>query len=213
MLHAYPLSLLFGSDCFIYSLKGKVKLCLFSDLYFPFEPAIRSHVDFNVFDRVFLSFVEGIHKSEVSAFEYVEKDFGTGAVKITPAHDPNDYQVGKRHNLEIIEVISKSGIMTDVTGEKFSGLSILDARAKLVEAMKTHDFSEDFDFLKSMADTESRYMLLEGYLYPDTYEFYEKSDANSVIRKLLQGSETKWTDEYEQRRIARGNTVFIRTLV
>ena len=61
---------------FIYSLKGKVKLCLFSDLYFPFEPAIRSHVDFNVFDRVFLSFVEGIHKSEVSAFEYVEKDLG-----------------------------------------------------------------------------------------------------------------------------------------
>ena len=57
-------------------------------------------------------------------------------VKITPAHDPNDYQVGKRHNLEIIEVISKSGIMTDITGENFKGLSILDARKKLVEELE-----------------------------------------------------------------------------
>ena len=67
---------------FIYSLKGKVKLCLFSDLIFVFEHAIRSHVNFDVFDRVFLSFVEGIHKSEVSAFEYVENDLGVTGEQI-----------------------------------------------------------------------------------------------------------------------------------
>ena len=72
----------------------------------------------------------------IIADNYVEKEFGTGMVKITPAHDPNDYQVGKRHNLEIIEVISKSGVMTDITGEKFSGLNILDARKKLVEELE-----------------------------------------------------------------------------
>jgi len=72
----------------------------------------------------------------IIADSYVEKEFGTGMVKITPAHDPNDYQVGKRHNLEIIEVISKSGIMTDITGENFKGLSILDARKKLVEELE-----------------------------------------------------------------------------
>ena len=72
----------------------------------------------------------------IIADSYVEKDFGTGMVKITPAHDPNDYQVGKRHNLDIIEVISKDGVMTDITGENFKGLAILDARAKLVEELK-----------------------------------------------------------------------------
>ncbi len=72
----------------------------------------------------------------IIADSYVESEFGTGMVKITPAHDPNDYQVGKRHNLDVIEVISKDGVMTDITGDKFKGLSILDARAKLVEELK-----------------------------------------------------------------------------
>jgi len=72
----------------------------------------------------------------IIADSYVEKEFGTGMVKITPAHDPNDYQVGKRHNLDVLEVISKDGVMTDITGENFKGLAILDARAKLVEELK-----------------------------------------------------------------------------
>ena len=72
----------------------------------------------------------------IIADSYVEKEFGTGMVKITPAHDPNDYQVGKRHNLEIIEVISKTGFMTEFTGENYKGLSILDARKKLVEELE-----------------------------------------------------------------------------
>ena len=72
----------------------------------------------------------------IIADNYVEKDFGTGMVKITPAHDPNDYEVGKRHNLDVIQVISKSGVMTDIAGEKFEGLSILDAREKTVEELK-----------------------------------------------------------------------------
>ena len=72
----------------------------------------------------------------IIADSYVEKEFGTGMVKITPAHDPNDYQVGKRHDLDVIEVISKDGVMTDITGDKFKGLAILEAREKLVEELK-----------------------------------------------------------------------------
>lgn len=72
----------------------------------------------------------------IIADSYVEKDFGTGMVKITPAHDPNDYEVGKRHNLKLIEVISKTGIMTDEVPENFRGLGLLDARAKVVEELK-----------------------------------------------------------------------------
>ncbi len=72
----------------------------------------------------------------IIADSYVEKDFGTGMVKITPAHDPNDYQVGKRHDLEIIEVISKDGLMTDKAGKKYEGMPLYDARKVLVEELE-----------------------------------------------------------------------------
>ena len=58
----------------------------------------------------------------VIADEQVEKDFGTGAVKVTPAHDPVDFALGKRHNLEQVIVIDGSGIMTKEAGEDFAGL-------------------------------------------------------------------------------------------
>lgn len=73
----------------------------------------------------------------IIADSYVEKEFGTGMVKITPAHDPNDYEVGKRHDLDIIEVISKDGLMTSAAGDNYKGMKILDARNKLVEELKT----------------------------------------------------------------------------
>ena len=49
--------------------------------------------------------------------DFVEKDFGTGAVKITPAHDPNDYECGKRNNLEFITIFTDEGKITDNCGE------------------------------------------------------------------------------------------------
>lgn len=72
----------------------------------------------------------------IIADSYVEKEFGTGMVKITPAHDPNDYEVGKRHNLEILQVISKEGLMTDAAGEKYQGLTLIEARKKLVAELE-----------------------------------------------------------------------------
>lgn len=66
--------------------------------------------------------------------------------------------------------------------------------------------SFDYDFLNEIPDNTSRTFKLEGYLYPDTYEFYEESNANSVIRKLLDGSKNKWTDEYEEQRKKLGLT-------
>ena len=67
--------------------------------------------------------------------EYVELDFGTGAVKITPAHDPNDFEVGLRHNLEVIKVIADDGIMNENAG-KYNGMNSLECREKVVEELK-----------------------------------------------------------------------------
>ena len=71
----------------------------------------------------------------IIADEFVEKEFGTGCVKITPAHDPNDYQAGIRHNLEIIEVFDDSSIMGDLVPE-YKGMLAIEARKLIVEKLQ-----------------------------------------------------------------------------
>ena len=71
----------------------------------------------------------------IIADEFVEKEFGTGCVKITPAHDMNDYQAGLRHNLEIIEVFDENNKMKDLVPE-LKGMDIIEARKIIVEKLK-----------------------------------------------------------------------------
>ena len=75
----------------------------------------------------------------VVADTYVEKDFGTGVVKITPAHDPNDFEVGLRHNLEIINVMNEDGSINE-NGGKYCGMSGLDARKAIVRDLEEQGF-------------------------------------------------------------------------
>lgn len=75
----------------------------------------------------------------VIADEYVEKDFGTGCVKITPCHDPNDFEVGKRHDLEMITVIDKSGKIT-AEGGKYEGLDRYEARKQIVKDLEEQGY-------------------------------------------------------------------------
>ena len=85
----------------------------------------------------------------IIADEFVEKEFGTGCVKITPAHDMNDYQAGLRHNLEIVEVFDDSSIMGDLVPE-YKGLTTLEARKLIVKKLeeigalvKTEDYTHN----------------------------------------------------------------------
>ena len=71
----------------------------------------------------------------IIADKFVEKEFGTGCVKITPAHDMNDYQAGLRHNLDIIEVFDENFKMGDLHPD-YKGMDLLDARKKIVEELK-----------------------------------------------------------------------------
>ena len=68
----------------------------------------------------------------VVADTYVEMDFGTGVVKITPAHDPNDFEVGLRHNLPVITVTDENGVMNDLAG-KYQGQTIMECRKNIVK--------------------------------------------------------------------------------
>lgn len=74
----------------------------------------------------------------VIADEYVDKDYGTGAVKITPAHDPNDFEIGKRHNLPRIQVIDFDGTMMNVP-QQFMGLEVEDARKRVLAALRAEE--------------------------------------------------------------------------
>ena len=88
----------------------------------------------------------------VVADEYVEMDFGTGAVKMTPAHDPNDFEVAQRHNLEIITVTNDDGTMNENAG-KFNGMDPMACRKAVVEELdklgllvKIEDYTHNVGF-------------------------------------------------------------------
>ena len=91
---------------------------------------------------------------EIIADEYVDMSFGTGAVKVTPAHDTNDYEVGKRHELGFITVFDEKGILSEQCG-KFQGLERLAARDQIVAEL------ERLGFIEKIEDYENQV----GYCY------------------------------------------------
>jgi valyl-tRNA synthetase len=77
-------------------------------------------------------------KREIPVLEdsFVDKEYGTGAVKVTPAHDFNDFEVGERHDLPKVTVINRQGLITDGAPEEYRGLSVKEARKKVVEELE-----------------------------------------------------------------------------
>ena len=73
---------------------------------------------------------------KIIADPYVKPEFGTGALKITPAHDPNDFEIGRAHGLEEISVIGEDGRMTEAAGERFAGMGVLECRDAVVAALR-----------------------------------------------------------------------------
>jgi valyl-tRNA synthetase len=78
-------------------------------------------------------------KLKIIADEYVKPDFGTGALKITPGHDPNDFDIGRRHGLAQISVIGEDGRMTDEAPERFVGMTVEEARREVVAELRRQD--------------------------------------------------------------------------
>ncbi len=72
----------------------------------------------------------------IVADDYVKPDFGTGALKITPGHDPNDFEIGLRHGLDQVSVIGEDGRVTATAPERFADLTVLDAREAVVAALR-----------------------------------------------------------------------------
>ncbi len=88
--------------------------------------------------------VLGPAKINVIADEAVDKEFGTGVVKITPAHDPTDFEIGQRHNLEVKQVIGFDGRLND-HAKKFAGMKVQEARKAIAEEMQQKGLIEKTD--------------------------------------------------------------------
>ncbi|MEO1147133.1 MAG: valine--tRNA ligase, partial [Cyanobacteria bacterium J06638_22] len=76
----------------------------------------------------------------IIADEYVDASFGTGCVKVTPAHDPNDFEMGKRHDLPFINILNKDGTLNENVAPEFQSLDRFDARKKVVERLDSDGF-------------------------------------------------------------------------
>ena len=89
------------------------------------------------------------------ADEYVDMEFGTGCLKITPAHDPNDYEVGLRHDLPIISILTDTANMTEDTG-KYAGMDVRTARKTIVADLKEQGFLTEIEEISHNVGTCSR---------------------------------------------------------
>ncbi len=103
-------------------------------------------------------------KIPVIADEYVDREFGTGALKITPGHDLNDFEIGKRHNLEEINILTHDGAINE-NGGPYEGLDRFEARKKIVADLKEQGLLEKIDEMEHRVGTCYRCTtIIEPYL-------------------------------------------------
>jgi valyl-tRNA synthetase len=136
---------------------------------------------------------------EIIADSHVDMEFGTGLVKVTPAHDPNDYEVGKRRNLEFITIFDENGILNDECGE-FKGSERLEARADVVERLKELGFLEGVEEHKNQVGHCYRCgNVVEPYI--SSQWFVKKETASEAIKKANLGESKffpkQWKNNYD----------------
>ena len=84
----------------------------------------------------------------IIADEFVDMEFGTGCVKVTPAHDPNDFEMGKRHDLPVINILNKDGTLNENAGEEFIGIDRFQAREWVIEKMRSQGWLGEIEDYK-----------------------------------------------------------------
>ncbi len=122
---------------------------------------------------------------EIIADSHVDMDFGTGIVKVTPAHDPNDYEVGKRHDLEFITCFDEKGYLNDQCGE-FKGLERLEAREKIVKKLQDENFVVKIeDHMHQVGHCYRCHNVVEPYISKQW--FVKKEIADDAIKRVNEG--------------------------
>lgn len=126
---------------------------------------------------------------EIIADDYVDREFGSGAVKITPAHDPNDFEIGQRHNLEQILVMDESGVMNEQAGP-YQGLDRFACRKKIVADLQEQGVLFNIEeHIHSVGHSERSGAVVEPYL--STQWFVKMKPLAEEAIKLQQKNESK----------------------
>lgn len=123
----------------------------------------------------------------IIADDYVDPEFGTGCVKITPAHDFNDYEMGKRHNLEVINILTDNASINDEAPETYRGLDRFDARKQIVADLEALGLLEKIEPHKLKVPRGDRSgVVIEPYL---THQWYVaiQSLADPAIKAVEDG--------------------------
>ncbi len=137
----------------------------------------------------------------IIADDYVDPAFGTGCVKITPAHDFNDYAVGQRHKLALINILTPDAHLTNVP-DVYLGLAISEARQKAVQELKAQNLLEKIDDYKTMIPRcERTGEIIQPYLTDQWYVSMQKLAAPAI--RAVETGELKfipenWTKTYLQ---------------
>ena len=136
----------------------------------------------------------------IIADEYVDKEFGTGMVKITPAHDPNDWEVGKRHNLEVVNLLTPDGRLNENVPEKYRGLKPEAARKMVIEDLTEAGlFKGEEKMVHSVGHCYRCKTIVEPYL---SYQWFVKMKplAHKALKAWKDGDivfyPRKWENTY-----------------
>lgn len=121
------------------------------------------------------------------ADEKVEMEFGTGAVKVTPGHDPADFEIGKAHNLAIIKIIDETGKMKEETGKDYAGMSVSECRKKVMEDLKKLGFLEKQEDYKHSFGTCERCATIIEPLVSEQWFVKAKELAKPAIEAVKKG--------------------------
>lgn len=130
---------------------------------------------------------------------YVDQEFGTGCLKVTPAHDKNDFEIGQRHNLELIEVIDHNGCMSALAGEDFSGMERFAARKKAAEKLEAMGLLIDREpYENSVGFSERGDVPIEPRLSEQWFLKYPKVDAakRAVDAGIIKFHPDRWRKTY-----------------
>src|SRR6516164_7486569 len=131
--------------------------------------------------------------------DFVDPKFGTGCVKVTPAHDPNDYEMALRHKLPLTVVIAADGTMTSEAGEDFDGLDRMEARTAVVEELTEQGLLlKTEDYVHNVGYSQRSHVPIEPYLSEQWFLKYPGVEASTKV--VEEGRMTfhpeRWTKTY-----------------
>ena len=135
-------------------------------------------------------------KLRIIADEYVKPEFGTGALKITPGHDPNDFDIGRRHGLPEISVIGEDGLLTDAAPERFVGMTVEQARAAVVAELReqgliarTEEYTHEVPYSQRSGERIERLISLQWFMRMTEL-------AEPAIEVVRSGQVRFWPENY-----------------